>query len=359
MSNDFALSAKSSRTFRIGDFEPVGGHSFVARLLDHIPPGDSIDEPFGSGLDLLEDGRGLGPAHALHSDIVEKGYGRFSHWREVLYFSTSDNSDPRCNGRRYEVYLPKSNAHSVSAAIEALKSLAPSATPSAAYTVVERIMGLVCPSAKLGEDLKSFWGDAEFIDVYRTVCGNNYRSLERKYAAVQLLNSLDWMDGDTAECGVYNGGTALFMAQVNARAKPTRRLLLFDSFEGLSEPSARDGAFWHAGDLKASEQEVCRILSSFSNIEIYKGWIPSRFDEISDRRFCFVHIDVDIYQPTLDSIKFFYPRLLPCGMLVCDDYGFDTCPGARHAMDEYFANESEYIIHLPTGQGLVIKRPSG
>ena len=42
-------------------------------------------------------------------------------------------------------------------------------------------------------------------------------------------------------------------------------------------------------------------------------------------------------------------------MLLCDDYGFVTCPGATLAMDDFFDDKPEEIVHLPTGQGLVIK----
>jgi predicted O-methyltransferase YrrM len=58
-----------------------------------------------SPLLLLEDGRELGPAHCTHADIRAHGGGRFSHWRGYLWFSTSDDSDPRSNGRRYSVRL--------------------------------------------------------------------------------------------------------------------------------------------------------------------------------------------------------------------------------------------------------------
>jgi hypothetical protein len=67
-------------------------------------------------------------------------------------------------------------------------------------------------------------------------------------------------------------------------------------------------------------------------------------------------VDVDLYEATLGSLDFFYPRLVPGGMLVCDDYGFTTCPGATRAVDEFMSGRPEPIIHLPTGQGLVIKR---
>ncbi|NUQ62375.1 MAG: putative Ig domain-containing protein [Pirellulales bacterium] len=57
-----------------------------------------------SALMLFEDGKPLGPPRSVHQDIREKGKGRYSHWtREGLYFSASDNTDPRTNGRRYEV----------------------------------------------------------------------------------------------------------------------------------------------------------------------------------------------------------------------------------------------------------------
>lgn len=70
-----------------------------------------------SQLELFEDGRPLGPAHSLHAAIREAGAGRYSHWAEVdacddlgfysscLYFSTSDNSDPNANGRKYSIVL--------------------------------------------------------------------------------------------------------------------------------------------------------------------------------------------------------------------------------------------------------------
>ncbi len=68
--------------------------------------GEEGDKGSGNSSQLMvfEDGRPLGPPHALHADIREKGEGRFSHWtREGLYFSASDNTDPRSNGRTYEV----------------------------------------------------------------------------------------------------------------------------------------------------------------------------------------------------------------------------------------------------------------
>jgi glycosyltransferase involved in cell wall biosynthesis len=54
-----------------------------------------------SRLCLFEDGKPLGSAHSIHDDIRKLGNGKYSHWSNSIYFSTSDNSDPRTNGRTY------------------------------------------------------------------------------------------------------------------------------------------------------------------------------------------------------------------------------------------------------------------
>jgi hypothetical protein len=89
-------------------------------------------------------------------------------------------------------------------------------------------------------------------------------------------------------------------------------------------------------------------------VVFHPGWIPERFTDVAERRFCFLHLDVDLLQPTHDALEFFYPRMVPGGVILCDDYGFETCPGARLAVDGFFASRPEPVVHLPTGQGLVI-----
>ena len=86
----------------------------------------------------------------------------------------------------------------------------------------------------------------------------------------------------------------------------------FDSYEGLSEPAEEDRVThedqldWHAGDMSASEELVRANLHEFPWVQYHRGWIPERFPEVADRQFCFVHVDVDLHQPTLDSLEFFF-----------------------------------------------------
>lgn len=341
--------------FQVEEFEPIGGHCFAARLPTGVPPGDSPDDPYISPLVLFEDGLGLGPPHAMHSLIQETGGGLFSHWHDVLYFSASDNADPRHNSREYRIYAPPSGRGAIQRALGILNSLPEGYSPADAYSAVEKCLATLYPAAKIGEDCKSFWLDSAFLEAYRRLAGENNRALERKYTVYQLLRSLQWLEGDIAECGTYNGSTAYFMALASEESDACRNIYLYDSFEGLSQPAAEDGSYWRAGDLACAEDVARKNLAIFRNVHFLRGWIPTRFNEAAGCSFCFVHIDVDLYQPTRESIEFFFPRLQPGGMLVCDDYGFESCPGARRAMDEFFNNKRERIIHLPTGQGLVLK----
>lgn len=80
---------------------PRAGSAFAARV--EVAPGgaDTATHPRRSQWILLENDLPLGPAHALHADIEQLGRGRYSHWNDSIIFSTSDNSDPRTNGRTY------------------------------------------------------------------------------------------------------------------------------------------------------------------------------------------------------------------------------------------------------------------
>jgi len=80
-------------------FTPERGCCFLAPL----PQGLLSDRDSASSLRVYEDGKAMGPAHASHAEIRESGAGRYSHWGDQLYFSASDNSDPRTNGRQYTV----------------------------------------------------------------------------------------------------------------------------------------------------------------------------------------------------------------------------------------------------------------
>jgi hypothetical protein len=87
-------------TIEVAQAQPDSGFGYIL-LANFGFPGDGVGNPEGSSLRLYEGRQALGPAHSGDSDIRLQGTGRFSHWGNSLHFSTSDNSDPRSNGRSY------------------------------------------------------------------------------------------------------------------------------------------------------------------------------------------------------------------------------------------------------------------
>ncbi|MBW7876006.1 MAG: class I SAM-dependent methyltransferase [Candidatus Cloacimonetes bacterium] len=226
----------------------------------------------------------------------------------------------------------------------------------AGFRVIERLAKLlVYPEYQFTDPTVAWWKFSKIQTFSRRFClVESAMSLDRKFALSQLMRLVSGVEGDTSECGVYNGGSSYIILLGTAGTNKIH--YLFDSYEGLSSPGDKDGKYWTPGDLNYSESSVIDNLKEFSGRFVsYKGWIPDRFNEISERRFSFVHIDVDLYEPTLNSLEFFYERMNPGGIILIDDYGFQTCPGATEAVDRFLETMPEKPVMLPSGGAFILK----
>jgi len=235
------------------------------------------------------------------------------------------------------------------------------------YESTHTLLTFICMKFgfRLGNKNLLWHKDKEFLNIYlklkETDKWKKNKIPERKFVLFSIAKSISKINGDIVECGVLRGHSSFLMLQANI--DNNKKFFGFDSFQGLSTPGSNDSiknnySFkWKENDLSTPETIAKNNLDIFKDrYHLFKGWIPDKFCEIEEQSFSLIHIDVDLYQPTLDSIKFFWPRLNKGGVLVCDDYGFETCPGAKKAMDEFFSSIDMSIIHLTTGQGLVFKQ---
>jgi hypothetical protein len=107
--NSRPIPPASPHIIHLECFTPAGGLAWAAKLPEQYAPlGDGMDNPIRSPLVLFEDGVRLGPPHASHDSIRSEGRGSYSHWGGGLWISTSDETDPNANGRRYEAWMPDS-----------------------------------------------------------------------------------------------------------------------------------------------------------------------------------------------------------------------------------------------------------
>jgi O-methyltransferase len=145
--------------------------------------------------------------------------------------------------------------------------------------------------------------------------------------------------GDVVECGVYNGGSAALMASVCVRSPLGRTIWLFDSFEGLPQPTEKDGAqaqtcgWWCHGDLSKVRAVFRGMRIPESRFRIVKGWFHDTFPSADVGDIALLHIDADWYDSVRLCLERFYDSVQPGGYVVIDDYGH--WEGCRRATDEF------------------------
>jgi O-methyltransferase len=200
-----------------------------------------------------------------------------------------------------------------------------------------------------------WFGESVFLSHYKKCAAKTLVSQDRCYILFKTLQQSLSKEGDVMECGVYKGGTALLIANCMFAAKSLKKLYLFDTFEGMPETDSKKD--WHKkGDFSDTSLETVREYIGFQEIvKIRKGLLPLTFQGLEDSKFCFAHIDLDIYRSIWDTLDFVWPRLVAGGCVIFDDYGFPSCPGAREAVDEFFAKQDSVPLCIPTGQALVFK----
>jgi O-methyltransferase len=230
---------------------------------------------------------------------------------------------------------------------------APSKDPERRLRALRQIADRMVPVYRLTLCQLEWWQDEGFNAYLDRFGFRDSFHVHHRWMVWQLMRLVWEVKGDTAEWGVLAGGASWLICTANQGTGRVHHL--FDSFEGLSAPGPNDGSYWKAGAMSAGEDIVRRKLKPFANsLVFHKGWIPERFPDVADKTFAFTHIDVDLHQPTLDSVEFFYPRLAPGGIMLCDDYALTTHPGATEAIDNFLRDKPEKMIWMDAGGGFLI-----
>lgn len=190
-------------------------------------------------------------------------------------------------------------------------------------------------------------------------------SAERLFATVMACRYVceHAIEGDFVECGVWRGGNALIAADVFRRLAPARKVYLFDTFAGMTEPTAADVSRGGAGAQeqyremsKDDHNEWCyasleEVQASFRARELLPQAVFVQGDVAQTlrdaqrlpARISVLRLDTDWYESTRLELELLYPLLQPGGVLTVDDYGY--WGGARKAVDEYFAARARPFFH--------------
>jgi len=202
------------------------------------------------------------------------------------------------------------------------------------------------------------WFEKWFQKIYFKIKDYTVVTEDRCYIIQKFCQHCSQLEGDFAECGVYKGGTAFLISNtLKDNSIQDKQLHLFDTFAGMPDIANNDASSHKKGDFgDVSLDSVKNYIHMFPFVVFHSGLIPNTFEEVKDRRFAFVHIDVDLYQTKKDCCKFFYDRMIAGGVMIFDEYGL---PGYKYAekqaVDDFINNKPESPISLRTGQCVIIK----
>ena len=219
---------------------------------------------------------------------------------------------------------------------------------------------LVKPDKRLVVDGLPADFDKATLDTYHRVKEYTMTTPERIASLCNAVNFLvkNNIKGDFVECGVWRGGST--MAAIDTLMKAgdkSREIYLYDTFEGMSEPTELDKVFtgtgadelmrttdkedptsvWCYSALEEVQQNVGTLKYPASKVHYVKGKVEDSIPGTLPGQIALLRLDTDFYESTAHELKYLYPLLVPGGVIIIDDYGH--WEGARKAVDEYIAAE--------------------
>lgn len=196
----------------------------------------------------------------------------------------------------------------------------------------------------------------------------------------EVFKIIENIPGCIADCGVYKGESLFNFARFIEMTSPgdrIRKVYGFDDFEGLRNFSNKDNMTGAAGAVEGGyssknfKNVLFELVDVFNNdsfvpkskrIELIDGDINITSKEFVENnkgvRFSLIHLDLDLYEPTLSALQNLYPKLSPGGVVLLDEYALNDFSGESQAVEDYFSGKPPKIQKLPwnaTPGGYLIK----
>jgi hypothetical protein len=194
-----------------------------------------------------------------------------------------------------------------------------------------------------------------------------------------LANATRWIawqriEGAFVECGVWRGGSMMVVAQMlQKKGDNTRDLYLFDTFDGMTEPTDVDQDFrgrsarpkfqrmrrgsnssdWCRAPLSEVKANMARTGYPSRRLHYQVGPVEETLPDLAPERIALLRLDTDWYTSTRHELIHLWPRLVPGGICIIDDYGY--WGGSRKAVDEFFGDD--VLMHRIDFTGRLVVKP--
>lgn len=237
--------------------------------------------------------------------------------------------------------------------------------------VWEEIVDLIRENELTSQDIIE-----NFMLFYRRV------NFAKHLAHIEIFNKTIDLPGSIVELGVFKGAsfmTFLKLCDIHCSGDTLKKVIGFDTFSGFVEIDEKDGRENQRRDLKKGGFSAGNFLSvlkaaielekadsfipRFSRVELVEGdvieTVPKYINENPGLRISLLHLDLDLYEPTKVALEYLYPKVVPGGVVLLDEYGMAGFPGESAAFDEYFGDNRPLLTKFPfisTPGGYFIKQ---
>jgi hypothetical protein len=209
------------------------------------------------------------------------------------------------------------------------------------------------------------------IDHWPLYCGLS--NLARFVAILEIVRRSLPVPGHIAELGSWRGANLLFIAKLMRIFDPngSKEVHCFDSFEGLQTFSEKDCSDdGKRGTYLGNYDELLDMISLYDmkdEIVIHKGFVndtlPKLFETRTELSFSLVYLDMDLYEPTIEALNRFHPRLSKGGILIFDEWNTENYPGETLAVREFLdvhggCYRMEHVQHTRQPSLMLVKEGS-
>jgi hypothetical protein len=221
--------------------------------------------------------------------------------------------------------------------------------------------------------------DDELATIIRAVAPFTMTSVDKLHALITATRDVVryQIPGDVVECGVWRGGSMHAVARTLAACGDLgRELYLYDTFEGMTEPTEqdlrwdgahpsqwlehsadhkRDSAIWAYASLEEVKAGFADVPYPKERLHFVKGPVEQTVPDILPEKIALLRLDTDWYNSTAHELEHMYDRLVPGGVLLLDDYAH--WQGARKAVDEWLDRTGEKLLLQRMGGGRITVKP--
>lgn len=241
--------------------------------------------------------------------------------------------------------------------------------------ITDKLLKLIKPPSKYfpsEESERDYWKwvHSDFTPAEKSTieCVSPF-SMTSQERLVNLIRAVEYLadhkiTGDFVECGVWKGGSGMAMAlTLNRLGDHSRKIYLYDTFDGMSAPSAHDesidgklatqqmqtsskqdpGSVWCYSNLDEVRQNMSTTRYPEENLFFIEGKVEETIPRHIPEEIALLRLDTDWYESTKHELEHLFPRLKKGGVLIIDDYGH--WKGCRRAVDEYI-KEKDLTLFL-------------